>query len=310
MEKIFSNRSLIQLISKWRIHLLIISIVSVVIGIIISSPMVITPKYKSTAIVYPINLYEYSKESTTEQMFQILLSNDIKFKMLDAFQLDKHYKIDRKDPLFVTYFLDEYSQNVSINKTEFESVEIKVLDKDPKIAAAMVDSLIAFYNQKVAELHKIKQKEMITIMSNAMTKKRNEIDSLEKQLTDIRVKYGIINVNTQSIEATKGLIQGNKQAAELYKNLTQFADKYKEMDSLMWHYRKEFINYKCQYENAIREYNKEITYAQVVQKPFPADKKSYPVRWVIVALTLLGGLVMALIIISFIESKKNKIEVS
>ncbi len=310
MEKIFSNSTFLQLISKWRIHLFIVSIVSVVIGVIISSPMVITPKYKSTAILYPINLFEYSKESTTEQMLQIILSNDIKFKMLNAFNLDKHYKLDRNDPLFLTYYFDEYSQNVSISKTEFESVEIKVLDKDPKIAAAMVDSLIVFYNQKVAELHKVKQKEMIVIMSNALNHKKKEIDSLENYLTDIRVKYGIINVTSQSIEATKGLLQGNKQAEELYKNLTHHADRFKEIDSLIWHFRKEYINYKWQYENAIREYSKEITYAQVIQKPFPADKKSYPVRWAIVALTLLGGLIIALIAITFVESKKNKVEIN
>jgi hypothetical protein len=78
---------------------------SIATGAFISSPIVITPKYKSTAIVYPTNLFEYSKESTTEQMFQILLSNDIKFKMLNAFNLDKHYNLDRNEPQFITIFL-------------------------------------------------------------------------------------------------------------------------------------------------------------------------------------------------------------
>lgn len=308
MEKLFNNKSLFKLISKWKLHLLVISIISIVVGVFISSPIVITPKYKSTAIVYPCNLPEYSKESSTEQMFQILMSTDIKFKMLDAFQLDKHYKLDKKDPLFTTYFLDEFNDNVSISKTEFESVQITVYDKDPIVASNMVDSIIAFYNFKVAELHKRKQHEMIVIMGKAMQEKKNEIDSVEKQLIDLRTKYGIINVTAQSIEATKGMISGNKQATDLYKNLEQYAGTYKEMDSLSWHFRKEFINYKWQYENAIREFNKEITYAQIVQKPFPADKKSYPVRWVIVALTLAGGLIVSLIGIAFIESKQQKNE--
>lgn len=308
MEKLFNNKSLFQLIAKWKFHLVVISIISIAAGIFISSPIIITPKFKSTAIVYPCNLPEYSKESTTEQMFQILMSTDIKFKMLDAFQLDKHYKLDRKDPLFVTYFLDEFNDNVSISKTEFESVQITIYDKDPVVASNMVDSIIAFYNFKVAELHKRKQLEMIDIMGKAMKEKKNEIDSIEKQLIDIRTKYGILNVTAQSVEATKGMLQGNKQAAELYKNLEQYAGTYKEMDSLSWHFRKEFINYKWQYENAVREFNKNITYAQIVQKPFPADKKSYPVRWAIVALTLVGGLIISLIGIAFIESKQQKNE--
>lgn len=307
MEKLFNNKSLFVLISKWKMHLLVISILLIAMGVFISSPIVITPKYKSTAIVYPTNISEYSKESTTEQMYQIFLSTDIKFKMLNAFQLDKHYKLSKKDPLFITYFLDEFNENVSISKTEFESVQITVYDKDPKIASDMVDSMIVFYNAKVAELHKRKQKEMIEIMFKAMNEKKNEIDSVESKLIDMRTKYGILNVTLQSIEATKGMMAGNKKATELYKNLEQFSGYYKELDSLSWHFRKEYINYKLQYENAVREYNKNITYAQVVQYPFPADKKSYPVRWAIVALTLIGGLIISLIVIAFIESKKQKI---
>lgn len=305
MEQLFNNKTLFVLISKWKLHLLIISILSIALGVFISSPVIITPKYKSTAIVYPTNISEYSKESTTEQMYQIFLSTDIKFRMLNAFQLDKHYKISKNDPFFITYFLDEFNKNVSISKTEFESIKITVYDKDPKIASDMVDSIIVFYNAKVAELYKRKQKEMIEIMSKAMKEKKNEIDSIERKLIDIRTKYGIINVTSQSIEATKGMIAGNKKAIELYKNLEQYAGYYKELDSLSWHFRKEYIKYKSQYENALREYNKNITYAQVVQYPFPADKKSYPVRWIIVALTLIGGLIISLIVIAFIESKKQ-----
>lgn len=305
MEKIFNNKTLLQLILKWKVHLLIIAIFSAIIGIFISSPIVITPKYKSTAIIYPTNLYEYSKESTTEQMYQILMSTDIKFKMLEAFKLDKHYKLDRKDPLFITYFLDEYNDNVSISKTEFESVEIRVYDKDPKIAAQMVDSIISFYNQKVAELHKIKQKEMMEIMSRAMKEKQKELDSIENLLFDLRTKYGLLNYTTQVNKITEGYLQGNKQALELYKNFAQYGGIYKQLDTLSLAYNKAFIKYKNLYDNAKQEYNKKITYAQIIQKPFPADKKSYPVRWIIVLLTTLGGLIIALIVIAFIESKQK-----
>ncbi|MGQ9848033.1 MAG: hypothetical protein ACUVQP_11125, partial [Bacteroidales bacterium] len=201
---------------------------------------------------------------------------------------------------------NEYNRNVSISKTEYESIEIEVLDEDKNVAKDMVDSIIAFYNYKVAELHKRKQKEIMKIMLKAMNDKKREIDSIESKLIEMRTKYGIINVTSQSIEATKGMIAGNKQAADLYKNLEQYGGYYKELDSLSWHFRKQYISYKSQYENAVREYNKNITYAQVVQYPFPADKKSYPVRWAIIALTLVGGLIVALIGIAFVESKNQK----
>ncbi len=306
MEKIFNNKKMLQLVSKWKIHLIVIGIISIIAGVFISSPIVITPKFKSTAIVYPTNISTYSKESETEQMFQIFLSTDIKFKMLNAFQLDKDYKLDRRDPLFITYFLDEYNNNVSIAKTEYESIKIEVQDKNPKVAAAMVNKLIEFYNQKVAELYRNKQKEMIDIMGDAMKTKEKEMDSIENLLTTMRLKYGILNYASQSSAATQGILQGNNKAKELYTNLAQFGGIYKNQDSLLCEARKQYINFKWLYENAVREYNKSITYAQVVTQPFPADKKSYPVRWVIVALTLAGGLIVSLIVIAIIESNKQK----
>jgi len=61
------------------------------------------------------------------------------------------------------------------------------------------------------------------------------------------------------------------------------------------------------YENAERDSKKIQTYAHVVSKPFPADKKTYPVRWLIVLISVLGAFFAGVIIISVIEgSKINK----
>ena len=66
MEAFFKNKSIIDMINRWKIHLILITIISSAIGVFISSPIVMVPKYKSTAIVYPVNIYAYSKESRVE----------------------------------------------------------------------------------------------------------------------------------------------------------------------------------------------------------------------------------------------------
>lgn len=48
-----------------------------------------------------------------------------------------------------------------------------------------------------------------------------------------------------------------------------------------------------------------ISYTQIIESPFPSDKKSYPVRWIIVLLTLFAAEVMALLIILVIEDNKR-----
>jgi capsule polysaccharide export protein KpsE/RkpR len=306
MESFFKNKSLLEVINRWKIHLAIIVVLSGALGVLISSPIIMKPKYKSTAIIYPVNIYVYSEESTTEQMLQVLNSNDIKEQMLKSFDLAKHYKIDPKDPQFYTYFLNEYDDNVSINKTEYESVEIKVLDENPKIACNMVDSIVSFYDQKIASLHKRKQREAFEVSKQQLISKSKEIDSLETQITEMREKYGILNYNTQIGEATKGQLTGNQQAKELFKNLQEKGAEYQRLDSLSWYARRDYLYIKNAYETALKEINKKISYSQIISSPIPADKKSYPVRWAVVAITIITSLIFSLIVIAIIDSKQKK----
>lgn len=43
----------------------------------------------------------------------------------------------------------------------------------------------------------------------------------------------------------------------------------------------------------------------VVEKPLVADDKSYPVRWVIVAFTLISSLFLALLVLLILDYKKK-----
>ncbi len=93
MEKYFNNTNLINLLLKWRIHLMVILAVALVLAVIFSSPFFITPKFKSIAVIYPANVSPYSEESETEQMYQVLQSQDIIDSVITKFNLAAHYKI-------------------------------------------------------------------------------------------------------------------------------------------------------------------------------------------------------------------------
>ena len=88
MENYFSNKNLIDLVWKWKIHLMVIGILAGIISIIFSGPTFIKPKFKSFAVVYPVNIEEYSEESNTEQMLEIFNSGDIRDQIIEKFELD------------------------------------------------------------------------------------------------------------------------------------------------------------------------------------------------------------------------------
>ena len=58
---------------------------------------------------------------------------------------------------------------------------------------------------------------------------------------------------------------------------------------------------KLEYDRAILNYNRNYTYLNVLNKPFPADKKSYPIRWLIMLVSTVSALFLAVIVIMVME---------
>ncbi len=89
MDNFFDNQRILNLIWKRKFHFVIVGIIAVVLSAIFSGSAFITPKFKSTARVYPTtNIAVFSDESRTEQMLELINSRDIKLKMFEAFELD------------------------------------------------------------------------------------------------------------------------------------------------------------------------------------------------------------------------------
>jgi len=315
MENFFDNQRILQLIWKRKTHFIIIGIIAIVLSAIFSGPTFVKPKFKSTARVYPTNIWTLSNESETEQILEVLNSNDIKFKMFDAFNLDKVYRVNKEDPNYLTYMFDLYNTNVSISKTEFETAEIKVLDHDPVRASNMCDSIIVFFNHKVRELHKAKDKEMVDISQKALDRKYTELSGLEKQLDSLRAASGIISFDEQVPELTRGYMnalatgRGNagdtKTIEKLYNNFTKEGSKAAFLENRYNSTIQIIDSLTNQHDFYLGEYEKEITYSHIVEYPFPADKKSYPVRWLIVLFSTISAVFLALLVFLALDYRKS-----
>jgi uncharacterized protein involved in exopolysaccharide biosynthesis len=316
MNNFFDNQRILSLIWRRKFHFIIVGVIAMILGAVFSGPAFIKPKFKSTARLYPSNISELSEESRTEQMLEIINSNDVKKRMFKAFRLDESYKIKKDDPQYLTYMFDIYNQNVKTSKTQYETVEIDVMDFDPQQASDMCDSIIHFYNQKVSQIHKTKTKEMIQILQEQMDKKYIEIDTIATALNQLRTKTGIVDFKNQVPEITRGYMtalatgRGStsdaKEIKKLYDNMvTKGADSY-------WLERRynavinEIDSVKTLYEINLSEFQKNITYSHVVESPFPADKKSYPVRWLIVVFSAFSAVFFALLVFLVIDYKKDE----
>lgn len=313
MDNFFNNTSLVGLILRWRFHLAVITVIAAVLGAVFSGPFFITPLYRSEAVAYPANINSYSDESETEQMLQLLQSQDITDSVIARFDLMKVYKIDPNYKFWRTALHTEYRQNVKIRKTPYEAIAITVRDADPDRAADMAGEILKLYDHKVGSLHKSKYKEVISMYEEQLRLKRRVIDSLQERLYVLGTEYGLIDYSVQSQEIMRGYLRtvygtttaniNTRGVEELKKNIEKHGGELLTIIEMLQHESRTFVDIKLDLESAQRFYNANLTYSNIISKPFPSDKKAFPVRWIIVAFSALGALLLSLLVIFFIENK-------
>ena len=145
------------LIFLWnhRKSLAVFTSAAAIISIIIA--FLITPLYLSTAIVFPAAssnvsfseqrnvkaaAMDFGEEEQAEQLVQILSSSRIRDRIVQKYDLLKDYEISKTDPNKYYKLNKAYNEHFSFGRTRYGSIQIDVLDQDPKQAAAMANDIV------------------------------------------------------------------------------------------------------------------------------------------------------------------------
>lgn len=307
------NFDLLAIIWKWKVRLVLVAGLAVLLSAIFSSSYFIQPKYKSTAVIYPSNLTPYSEESPTEQMIQLFQSDSIFNYLVGRFNLAHHYRLDTASPTLRNQLLGVYNENVSVKKTEYEAVKIEVLDHSPDTACEMIKAMDHAFNAYTLFINKQKSKELVHIFKSELEKKQFQLDSINTAIKELAVRYGIIDYRAQSRELSKeyyrSVASGNeKKITELtnaLRNLEERGGKFHELQEKLDQSTKEYSKILIRYNTVVTDTAKTLTYTNFVVRPFPADKKSYPIRWLIVTVSACASLLFSLIVIMILEGRNQ-----
>lgn len=311
MSEYKNNSELLTLLLRWWKQLLIVAVVALALSALFSSPFIIPPKYKSFAVLYPANIIPMGTETPTEQMLQVLESDNIRDSVVELYHLYEAYDIDPQSSSANSSLIREYQSNVTFRKTEYESVVIEVLDTDPVQARDMANSIIYFFNRKERLLQKEKAMELVKILDEQVGKKKAEMDSMEAILVGIRQDYGILDYELQTEYATERYLEvistpGRQSSAKeiepLLKALKDKGGEFLALNEHLWRIRGGYNDLKEQLEAAQRDVEKNLTYCNVITNPVVADKKAYPIRWLIVLSSVLGTVLMTILILSLVEN--------
>lgn len=295
----------------WRLFALVGVIAAAASGLL-SGPRFMEPRYKSSATVYPVNLNSYSIETRTDQLLQLLESNSIRDSLIKRFGLPAKYEIDTaaNGGYFALY--NEFNDRVEISKTRYESVQIEVVDEDPRQARDMVLEMLDQVNLLARRLQREKSNEVLVIAERSLAHERHKLDSVEVRLNVLRQEKGLLSYDTQVKELTKGLVKalGSGSAAQRealqsrIRDLEEKGGEFRELMELSNLFRQNYDRLLTEYEKVVNDVTKELTYANVVVYPEVSDKKVWPVRWLIVSTTVLAALFLCFVLLVWRDHRK------
>ena len=324
----FNSLNVLFFIYKWRKPLIIIGAAALLISSIVA--VTIKEKYKSTVILFPATTSSISKallsdnnfkqddvlqfgaEDEAEQMLQILNSDEIRTKICDKYNLMRHYDINPNDKFKRTLLFNEFQDNISFKRTEYMSVKIEVMDANPDTAASIANAIAALHDSTKIRMQRDRAVEALRIVKKEYFDKDAEVKRMTDSIKLIN-SYGLYDYESQSevtseqyaIAISKGDQRAIKALEDKLKIIANYGSSYVSLRDNLEFQRKQLNLLKTKYEGTKVDVEQVLPQKFVVSNAFPAEKKSYPVRWIIVVVSTMASLLMAIIAILLIENIKQ-----
>ena len=287
-----SNLDLLQFIKvihKYRKIILSSTLAAIVISVVVS--LLLPNYYKSQAVFYPKGLaisdrsvifsdnpgesdfVFYGTKHDANRILALSNSSKIIDFTINYFGLATHYGYDTSTTNFWrTKVKKEFHENFTIIKTDKDAIEITLYDTDKDLCALMVNTMVQKideFNSKPYQENKAKVQESI---NSEITEKETELDSLTNEMVVMKKEYDIKTLGSKEFVSFTG---ENIEKTEIFKI------KYYKQQNLI----KELHDLKkFSYQYDISAKNKENSLS-ILENAYPAERKSKPIRWLIVVLS-------------------------
>jgi uncharacterized protein involved in exopolysaccharide biosynthesis len=330
----FSSFGLISFLVKWWKHIAIATTIGAVASVVVSLTM--KDRYKSVVIFYPTttnsiskalldvsnnnrqDFLEFGDEDEAEQALQILQSDEIREWVIAQYNLYDHYRINPKGKYAKTKMMKKYAKNVKFRRTEFNSVEISVLDEDPNIAAGMANDIAARLDSVKNRIQKERAREGLKIVEAEYVYLKSQIQAMSDSLDKIR-SYGINDYVSQAEVLNKeyaaAISKGDSRAVKALEEkiaiLSKYGGAYVTLTENLELYLEQLAEIKLKYDQARVDAEQNVPHKMVVNYAYPADRKTYPKRSLIVLGATFATFCMTVFFLIGLENwRKYKLEVS
>lgn len=304
-DRLTFNRSISLVKRNWRLFL-IVGVAGCVLSALLSGPGFIKPRYRSQAVVYPVNISTYSVETTTDQLLQLMESNSIRDSVVRKFGLAAHYGLDTTRPKERATLLYLWKERVSIEKTRYESVDLQVTDEDPVMARNLVLEVLHQTNLFARSIQRQNSLELLKVIQLDLAHTKAKLDSVEVRMDQLRQADGLLDYTVQAEELTKGYMRalagnagkGQKdEIAHMLKSLEEHGGEFQRLSVISGQLASDYAKKLAQELQVQLDLSKELTYSDTVVSPEVPDKKVYPIRWLIVLVSTFTVLLLCYVLL-------------
>ena len=317
----FDSIDLISFLWKSRKVLIILGILAVVVSSIVS--LMMQEKFLSTVTLFPAksssitfsevitedqSVTKFGEEEEAEQMLQILESALVREKIIARFDLMKHYDIDTAGKLKYTELSETYSDNITFQRNNKGAVIINVLDHDKDTAALIANHISNLFDStKNSIIHERALLEF-EVKKMKLHKLQDEMNVLRDTMSKLTTLGVVTNQAYQGLTLAMNSAKGDETRTR-YEQKLEMTEKYGSVLQ-SFQVRAEFLSERMatmetSYEQSESDAQSNISHKFVVELASPAEKKAYPIRWLIVAVSTFATVFFAIILLLFVAKIKE-----
>ncbi|MBI9066430.1 MAG: hypothetical protein JEZ09_03990 [Salinivirgaceae bacterium] len=323
----FNAIGLVVFLWEKRIPIFTLSVIAAILSIIVSFQ--IDEKYKSEVVVFPTatgsvsqdllsssysnkSLLKLGEDEEIDQLLQVLNSDIIRDLVIEKYNLMEHYEIADNEKYKQTKLYKTFSENITFEPTKFLSVRIRVLDKNPQIAAEIANSISELIDTVMIGMQKEKAFEALSLVETEYFSIKSQIRLYEDSIKIIR-NLGITDFYLQTERYSEALglalVENNQKAINELQNklniLNKYGGTYNQLKDIISMLRSQERSLIGKYAEAKVDANQSLSKIYVVNKALVAEKKTYPVRSLIVILSTLSTFLLTILSLLIIDIIKK-----
>lgn len=326
----FNSMDIIVYLWKKRIPLIIITLAGAILSTLVS--FTITPKFKGTVVLFPasetpvskalfmpgfydrVGLLGFGDEFQLERMLQVLQSGVVRSRIINKYNLKEHYEIDSDSPYALARLYAEFESNVDVNRTEYNSIVVEVMDTDPQMAADIANDMAAFADTALNQMKYERAMKALAVVEEAYEQKSMQVQSYKDSIAALS-QAGLFVYETQAERLTeayaKAKVEGNVSGAEMLQNdfdvVQKYSDEFLYYRTMLSHESLKLSDLQGSLLEARTEADQLLSHVFILDKAYKADKKAYPRKSLIVMASTFATFLLAVILFLFFDSFLRKL---